>query len=120
MHQLINEQRRTTDAIFALADAIKNAPPPIVQVIAPVADKPAFEAKETVNLHFTPLPLQVSDRKTFSPKLILAIEWLLANPDDMKESTRKIGDKISISHTWAAQAKKLIESGEYREVLEHK
>lgn len=82
------------------------------------ADVVPLEALSTgVKSDFTPT-LQVSQKKNLSPKLVLAIEWLLANPDDMQESTRKVAAKLDISHTWVAQAKKMIESGDYREALD--
>lgn len=82
--------------------------------------EPDVEAIEVVSTgvksDFTPT-LQVSQKKNLSPKLVLAIEWLLSHPEDMTESVRKIASKLDISHTWVAQAKKLIESGEYQETL---
>jgi hypothetical protein len=123
IEQQIEHQERTNELLTALLEAFKNAPPPVVQVVTPEPPSPVqtppLNLESPVKSDFT-ATLQVTDKKTPSPKLLLAIEWLLANPQDMKETTRKVGEKIQVSHTWVAQAKKLIESGEYKEVLASK
>lgn len=65
----------------------------------------------------TPKKQEFSMRKSQSPKLILAIEWLLENPENMKLSSRKIATLLGISHPWVIEAKRLIDSGEYKDVL---
>jgi hypothetical protein len=117
MSQMLAEQRRATEAILTLAEVLKQQP--TREIVREIVSAPPVEPLSTaVKSDFT-ATLQLTDKKTPSPKLILALEWLLAHPEDMGESTRKLGTKLSISHTWVSEAKKLIETGEYKNILIH-
>lgn len=109
MEQMLLEQRRSTEAILALVDVIKHQQPR--EVIREV------ERVESGNYHELPPVLEVSERKANSPKLQLAIKWLLEHPSDSDVSDRKLAEKLGISHPWIGKARKLIEAGNYQEVL---
>lgn len=106
---MLAEQRRSTQAILALVEAIKHQQPR--EVIREV------ERVVSGNYHELPPVLEVSERKANSPKLQLAVKWLLEHPSDADLSDRKLAEKLGISHPWIGKARKLIETGQYQEVL---
>jgi hypothetical protein len=42
-------------------------------------------------------------------KLLIAIEYLETHPDAWRRSSRTLGDKIGVSHTYVARAKKYLQ-----------
>lgn len=52
----------------------------------------------------------ISEKKSYTPKLDLAIEYLKANPDTTL-SNRKIAEELGISHPVVAQAKEILKNG---------
>lgn len=100
----------------AVEDAIKALPMDIAKALADVLkDFAGSDLRGEVTVesgNFT-----VYKQEKASPKLISAIRYLLDNPNDMKLSSRVLADKIGVSHTWVGQAKKLIDSDEYKNLL---
>lgn len=60
--------------------------------------------------------IATKDIKKASPKLIMALEYLLERPGNT-DSARAIAAKLGISHTWVNQAKTAIADGTYKDMM---
>lgn len=51
---------------------------------------------------------EVAERKSLTPMLDLAMQYLTEHPEELALSNRKIAEKLGISHPIVGQAKKLL------------
>ena len=108
MEQMLLEHRRSTTVLQEVLEAIRNQPHGVIREV---------ERVESGNYHELPPVLEVSERKAASPKLQLAVKWLLEHAEDNNLSDRKLAEKLGISHPWIGKARKLIDTGNYQEVM---
>lgn len=56
----------------------------------------------------TPVFHEIAEKKSYTPKLDLAVDYLRAHPEAMQESNRKIAAILGLSHPWIGKAKEII------------
>lgn len=65
--------------------------------------------ESTLESHFPSLPKVIEVPKT---KLDIALEWLLAHPEDMNRPTREVAERLNISHAWIGKARRILRGEE--------
>jgi len=97
---MINAQVEAVGLLGQMLATMQNGQ--VLSVSAPV--------KFTDFTEFTEVVTGKIERQKESPKLIKALNWLEKHPASIDDPLRVLADKIGVSHTWVAQARRIIQA----------